>query len=98
MKLEPGKPNYPLDDVGKIHGVYVDCGRREMNGALYPLQPISPAEYDSMVESVQKKGADIVGIPTYFAYIGPEIGICLFPAPEKDWELHVDYYPAMRRA
>jgi hypothetical protein len=41
---------------------------------------------------------DACGRPTYFTWLGPDLGIALYPAPDAEYDLRILYYGRLQEA
>jgi hypothetical protein len=95
VKLEAGKDIYPIVDFGELIDVAIDTGVRTMTGHYYPLKLISPANWERLRGPLDNE-PKVRGIPQFITVAGSHPSLCLYPAPDKDYELSGRYYPAAR--
>ena len=96
MKLEPGKDVYPFPPIGQIVDLAVDTGLWEMRGTIYHVAQVSPEEWVQMRGDRSKPC--FRGKVMYVSYLGPDLGIGVFPAADKECDLIVRYFPPMVEA
>ncbi len=95
MKLLPGIGEYDLPPIGQIVGMVIDERRLSPDGVWVRLIMVAPAELVRMQAENRKPGApDVRGCPTYFALFGAQM-IHVFPAPDREYEARLRFYPPM---
>ncbi len=92
MKIEANKAVYPLPrPVGQILSVTLDEGVQTMSGYLYALRCVS------LGDILSRRADEVAGRPVWFAITEPSLAserqhILLWPTPNKDAELRIEFF------
>jgi hypothetical protein len=94
VKLKIAKDIYPLSDFGRVISIVLEVGYGTHNEYLMSLMEISPNDW--LVARGDLGKPPLCGTPVRFALAGPTPDLCLHPAPDKEYNLIVRYFPQER--
>lgn len=93
MKTKIGECLYPVGPIGLLDAAYIDEGTRtDPRAASFALHHVSPADWYAMRGGGEEP---VRGRPQYIALTGQSDTLAIYPAPDKNCELVVRYYPPL---
>lgn len=94
MKIKAKRDTYPVPPIGQWVRITFEEGSREHMTAdsCFAVQLV---EWQDMMEMKGRTDEPILGVPTKMAHNKVANVIVIFPAPEKNGELYLGFYPPM---
>ena len=89
MQINQGDYSVPIPNCGLIEQVLFIEDRGERNERVYPLNPISPAQWLDILDQGQEQGTMVMGVSQYFTWIELTRQLKFYPASRGKAELRV---------